>query len=140
VSWQAEGATASGAKAPFPGRFIATDSTLSTVTLNPTLALLVTEQLGLGVGLDVHAASAELRRQVQLGETEGSAHLGGTARAVGFNVGALAVLVPGRLNAGFAYRSGVALDFDLKAHFAVPPELQGAVKVQPARLQIPLPH
>src|SRR5206468_2639671 len=66
--------------------------------------------------------------------------LGGTAQAVGFNFGALAQLIPGRLNFGIAYRSGVNLDFDLKAHFGVPPELQGAVMDQPARITLPMPH
>jgi long-chain fatty acid transport protein len=125
---------------PFPGRFVATDTELQSVTVNPTVSLRATDWLALGAGLDVLWASAELKRQIQVGEAEGTAHLGGTAQAVGFNFGVLAMLVPRRLSVGLAYRTGVTLDFDLKAHFAVPPELAGTVGDQPAHLSLPLPH
>ena len=140
LEWNQKGTGPGGAMVLFPGRFIATKTVAQTVTINPTIALLATDQLSIGLGLDVVLASAELQRQVLLGDFEGNAHLGGTARAVGFNFGALAQIIPHRLSFGLAYRTGMSLDFDLQAVFAGPPELQGLVKDQPAKLSLPVPH
>ena len=127
-------------EAPFPGRFIATSTQLRTVTINPTLALRVHEQVAMGAGVDVVLGSLELRRALLLGDAEGGAHLGGTAHAVGWNVGVQAQLIPGRLAAGLAYRSGFDLAFDLKAHFDLPVELAGAPADQPAATTLAMPH
>ena len=140
LKWNEQGTGAGGMPAKFPGRFVATNTQLQSVTINPTIALLATDQISIGVGLDVFLASAELQRQILLGDFEGNAHLGGTGHAIGFNFGALAQIIPDKLSFGIAYRSGMSLDFDLKAVFAGPPELQGVVKDQPAKLSLPLPH
>ena len=140
TAWPALATAADGTTAPFPGRFLATRAAIHTVTINPTVAFLATERIAFGAGLDVVLASADLRRDLSLGDGEGTFSAAGSARAVGANLGVLADILPGRLSFGFAYRTGTTLAFDLKAHFDAPAELRAVLVDQPASLALPLPH
>lgn len=127
-------------RALFPGRFLATNTQIQTATLNPTVAFKVNDNFSVGAGIDVIFASVELQRAIQLGDVEASAHLGGSAQAVGANFGVLVQILDERLSFGFSYRSGMDIDLGLKAHFAAPPELQSTLVDQGAKTTLTLPH
>jgi long-chain fatty acid transport protein len=139
VHWNDNGVQG-GMSVPFPGRFLATNTQIQTVTINPTVAFRVNDYFSIGAGLDVLLASAELARQLQLGDVETGAHLGGTSQGVGGNAGVIATLIKDRLAVGFSYRSAVDLTFGMQAHFGVPPELQTLLVDQKAQTSIQMPH
>ena len=120
-----------GMEVPFPGRFVATDTRIQTVTVNPTLAF---------KPIDVVLGSVELKRAVQFADIEGKAQLGGATQGLGLNFGVLITLIPNYLNAAFTYRSSVNLDFDLKVHFDAPPEVKDNVYDQAGKVSFELPH
>jgi long-chain fatty acid transport protein len=145
VKWNAKGRTVdpnSGAvvEVPFPGRFASQSTQLKTVTLNPTVAVRPHDQVAFGAGVAVVIGSTEFERALQLADVEGRARFGGSATGVGWNLGVLVDLVPGRFSMGLAWRSAVTLDFDLKAHFDAPPELRDRVFDQKATSRLVLPH
>jgi long-chain fatty acid transport protein len=136
--------TQNGMSVPFPGRFLALSTQLTTVTINPSVAVRITDQISVGAGVDVILAAIELRKAIALGDAESSAHLGGTAQGVGINVGVLAEVVRDRLSLGLSYRSGTLNDFTFTgtAHFDTSkvPELQSVLVDQGASVSLPLPH
>ncbi len=135
VKWQ------SSSEAPFPGRFVASNTQLTTVTINPVVAARPHPRLGVAVGLDVVLAGVELDRSLRLGDAEGAVQLGGQAQGVGFNAGVIVDVVPRRLSAAIAWRSSVGLTFDgMQAHFDAPPELKSTLYDQPAKTSLTLPH
>jgi long-chain fatty acid transport protein len=137
--WNAQG-TLNGMSVPFPGRFVASNTQIQAVTLNPTLALKLHPAFAIGFGVDIAFSSVELLQSLHVSDLEGTAHLGGSAQGVGVNFGVLATIVPDRLTAGFSYRSKIDLNYDLKAHFDVPAEVKDNVFDQPASTSLSLPH
>lgn len=125
----------------FPGRFIASAASLKSFTINPSFALHPVQGFSVAVGVDVVLGSAIIERSIQLGDAEAVGRIGGSAVGLGFNLGVLVDVLPKhKMTLGLTYRSGVDLDFDLKAHFTgVPVELQGQLFDQPAKTSIRLP-
>jgi long-chain fatty acid transport protein len=145
VRWNEKGSTTDTAGNPveplFPGRFVAQNTQLQALTINPSIGFRPNDRLAFGGGIDVVLASLELDRSVRFADVEGKAQVGGSARGVGFNAGVLAVVIPHRVAAAIAYRSAVGLSFDdLRAHFEAPPELKANVYDQNARTNLTLPH
>ncbi len=81
--------------------------------------------LSIGGGVDIVPATVELKKAIIFGETQGQAHLGGTAVGIGGRVGVM--YRPGPLPAlsvGLMYRSQVNLDFKGTGDFDIDPTLR----------------
>lgn len=123
------------------GRFAGYFIDISTVTMQPTLAIRPFSWLSVGVGFDIMLGSFDTYRILQLGSAEGNLHAGGTATGLGGNVGLLVKLIPHYLNIGFSYRSRIDMDFSGRGAVTTPPELQAlSPGLQRATVQLPLPH
>jgi long-chain fatty acid transport protein len=102
----------------FTGRYIAVESSLRGVALNPTLAVLVNDKLSLGAGLDLRFSSVRLERRAgavdpftqTVKDTAAVVLDSDTATGVGFNVGVVAKPRPG-LSLGAQYRHKVKIDY-----------------------------
>ena len=125
-----------GWRGSFTGYFV----DVTTVTIQPTLAIRPFSWLAVGAGFDIVPGSFDLYKLVQLGGAAGDLHAGATAVGLGGNVGLLVKLVPNYLNLGFAYRSRVDMDFTGRASLHVPVELQSEALLDHAKITLPLPH
>jgi long-chain fatty acid transport protein len=128
----------------WPGRFLITEDSLNTVTVNPTVAWSPVSWFSIGAGLDVTPASLELARQFDLGAGAGEARFRGNAVGVGANVGVLfraprlGRMVP--FSVGVQYRSRYDLNFnDGVLDLTVPQELSQALPDVRASTSLPIP-
>jgi len=99
------------------------DQNLRTFFITPSVGLNLHKQvpgLTLGAGLDLVPATVELENKLEFGDTEGNAHLAGTAFGVGFRAGVMyhPPAVAG-LKLGVMYKSKVKLDFKGNGDFDV---------------------
>jgi long-chain fatty acid transport protein len=123
------------------GRFQGFFVDITTLTLQPTIALRVFSWLSLGVGLDINFASFDIYKALDFGGGEGSVHAGADAIGIGANLGLLVHLVPRYLQLGFTYHSRIDLDFDGHGTITAPSELQSMTGgLQKASTSLPLPH
>lgn len=141
VSWQ-DGNQA-GTSQPFPGRFLAQRSSLTTFTINPTVAVRPIPEISLGFGVDVVLGSVNqtqsLPLQTMTGPAEGQLQLSGGSTGVGANFGALVRLWDGRFNFGLHYRTAVKLAFpDVALQATLPAGT--AFPYTTAQTELPLPH
>jgi long-chain fatty acid transport protein len=100
------------------GREAAIKAKLETLSLNPTVAVLVHRQISVAAGFDAIRGVVDFTNGLPkiIG---GDVRLAGGAWGYGFNVGALYKIYPGRLHVALTYRSRVALHFDDgRAHFS----------------------
>jgi len=112
------------------GRSLATNSTLATYDVNPTVAYRI-GPVRIGAGLQIVRATLDLQRKIPFGDQEGSSELGGSDWGFGTNIGAQIEAVPQYLSFGIHYRSTVKLNFDGHAHFEnIPPPLTAAIHDQ----------
>jgi long-chain fatty acid transport protein len=108
----------------FSGRFISTNAELKGFSVNPTVAVKLSEKVAIGGGVDVRLSSVVLERRVPVVNPFTLAPFDAaavrlesdTATGVGFNVGLLAHLTDG-LSVGASYRHKVAVDFSGNANF-----------------------
>lgn len=124
----------------FPGRFEGSASSLITYTINPTFALRVNDDIGIGAGVDVTRAAVRLDRKLDFASAEGTLSLGGGTWGVGGNAGVELRMMSKRLRVGANYRSATTLNFDGTASFDVPPELESELRDQDVRTTFVLPH
>jgi long-chain fatty acid transport protein len=108
-------------------KFLATESKMETIVINPTVAWQVLPQLSVGVGVDYMYSKARLKKKVDqssFGAGDGESMLDGDGDGWGFNIGAL--LTPfEKLSLGLAYRSGIKVDYDGSSTFEdIAPALQ----------------
>jgi long-chain fatty acid transport protein len=123
------------------GRFVGYFIDITTLTINPTLALRIVDWLAVGGGVDIVPASLDLYRAINFGGGEGSIHVGMTDVGVGGNVGVLARLFHNHLNLGVSYRTRINLEFEGDGAISAPAELRAATGgLQRARVFMPLPH
>lgn len=135
IDWQVEGG------APFPGRFKVQRASLQTFTINPTIAVRVLPMISLAAGFDAVIGAVELKRALALGQDEGAVDLAAGTTGFGGNVGVQVALLPGRLSAGFSYRSQVKLAFEGgKVGYTPPPGVAGAFPYTTGGAEIELPH
>lgn len=135
VDWQVDGG------APFPGRFKVQRASLQTFTINPTVAIRILPMISLAAGLDVVRGSVELKRALALGQDEAAVDLAAGTTALGGNVGIQVSLLPGRLSAGFSYRSQVKLAFDGgTVGYTPPPGVAGAFPYTKGGAELEMPH
>ena len=108
-----------------PERFEIREQALSTLFISPVAALDASPYLSglsVAIGFDVVPAHVFLRRDIALGEGEGSLRIGGDAVGAGGRLGILYVppAVPG-VRLGLTWRSPVTLDFHGLGDFEVKP-------------------
>jgi long-chain fatty acid transport protein len=110
----------------FTGRHISLEADLKGVAINPTVALKLTSQLSVGVGLDVRLAKVQLRRRVpsinpftqQVVDIAEAKLESGYDSGIGFNVGVVAKPTE-ELSLGVSYRHRVKVDFEGEATFTL---------------------
>jgi long-chain fatty acid transport protein len=108
----------------FTGRYIALETSLSGVALNPTVAVRLNDKASLGAGVDVRFSSVRLVRRTgavdpftqTVKDTAEVVLDSDTATGVGFNVGVVVKPSPG-LSLGAQYRHKVKIDYSGNATF-----------------------
>lgn len=102
------------------GRYLATNSEMVSLAVNPVLSVQVTPKLALAAGLDVIYVDTTLERMVNLG-IDLPQKFSGDGTGIGFNVGAVYDLTPD-LTLGVSYRSEVEVsvrgDFSIQGFLA----------------------
>lgn len=123
------------------GRYLATNSTITTFNINPAIAYKVIPQVTLAAGLDVLLLDAELERKFPLGllglSGDTNQKLTGDGDGLGYNLGLLIDLSP-QLSFGVAYRSEIEVDID--GTLAHSPEIPGFLPTTKAKTSITLPQ
>ena len=92
------------------GRFDSTETELTTIDFQPSVAIKATEWLSLGLGVNVQYADAELKSVVRDAQ-EGISTLKENDISFGYTIGALASLCDG-WDIGVNYRSGITHELD----------------------------
>jgi len=93
-------------------RYVSTESTITTLAINPTLAWRVTPKLSVGLGvyyLHSFNTSEKMLDQSMLGAPDGKFSLNADGGGWGYNLGILWAPIE-KLHFGFAYRSKVSVD------------------------------
>ena len=114
------------------GRYQGLRSSLTTININPTVAVRLAEMVSFGFGLNVQYADAELSNAIDFGtigantplqttpqQLDGKTEVNGDDWSVGFNLGLLLEPTP-RTRVGLAYRSAITHDLRGNAKFTVP--------------------
>lgn len=91
------------------GRYIATETNLKTININPAIAGKINDELSFGFGLNAQYVDLILEQKVFLGATDGSASIKADSWGYGYNFGLL-WQPQDRTKFGFAYRSTVTQD------------------------------
>ena len=122
------------------GREAAINASLKTLTLNPTVAVLVHRQIAVAAGFDAVRSTVDFRNGLPA-IIGGDVRLAAGTWGYGFNVGALYKIYPGRLHVALTYRSRVKLDFDNgRANFnPANPDFKPALPDQGGTASITLP-
>ena len=122
------------------GRESAIKASLETITLNPSVAVLVHRQIAVAAGFDAVRSVVDFTNGLPA-IIGGDVRLAGGTWGYGFNVGALYKIYPGRLHVALTYRSRVALHFDDgRAHFSpANPDFAPALPDQGGTASITLP-
>ena len=122
------------------GREAAINASLKTLTLNPTVAVLVHRQIAVAAGFDAVRSTVDFRNGLPA-IIGGDVRLAAGTWGYGFNVGALYKIYPGRLHVALTYRSRVKLDFnDGRANFnPANPDFKPALPDQGGTASITLP-
>ena len=106
--------------ATFTGRYLAHETSIAGVSINPTVAFSVNDQLSVGAGVDIRVSSVILKRYSYYDAT--AFGLGildvatadmetDMANAFGFSAGAL-FKATDQINIGVSYRSAVTIDYE----------------------------
>lgn len=124
------------------GKFITQEFALNSLFIQPTLAVQLSEAVGLGVG-GVYALGTLLSgRAIQIdgpNGTEGSARFAGTGHGWGFNLGLHVKLTP-QVQMGLSYRSGIRIRIDSgSARFNVPESVSAQFVDQAFQADLSLP-
>ena len=127
------------------GRFLATQTEMTTYTLNPALAWRPVPRLSVAAGLDLALFDATLRRQIDLAPLglagiEGSQEFSGDDTGLGWNLG-LALQLTDRLDFGLSWRSEIDLSVDGRARFSgVPGNAAALFPATDGRADLSLPE
>lgn len=108
--------------ASFTGRYLSTKADIAGVSINPTVAFSVNDQLSLGVGVDIRMSKLILDRYpppIDLSALGGPPSFDAAtaametdlANAIGFNAGLL-FKATDQVNLGLAFRSAITVDYE----------------------------
>lgn len=128
------------------GRYQATKSELTTITVNPSISFAPTEWLAIGGGINILKADANLENKINFGTlisvqnpangatlipagqlsqgADGSAKISGDDLAYGFNIGAM-FKIGQATKVGVHYRSKIKVKVDGTADFTAPTAVNG---------------
>ncbi|NJK47722.1 aromatic hydrocarbon degradation protein [Candidatus Gracilibacteria bacterium] len=114
------------------GRYQAVTSELKTININPTVAAKVTDELSIGLGLNIQYADAKLTNAIDFGaialaagfpsqpqSADGFLEVQGNDWSFGYNIGLLYAPSPDT-RIGLAYRSGLEYTLEGEADFTTP--------------------
>ncbi len=102
------------------GRYITTESKLTTFNINPVICWQVTPEISLAAGIDYLLLDATLEKKLLLAPLpDGNQKFTGDGDGLGFNLGA-ALKLTDALILGLHYRSEVESDLEGSAEFALP--------------------
>lgn len=124
----------------FAGRFDTTATNITTYTINPTVSVKLSDNFGLGIGVDIVRATVELSQALNFLDSEGSLHLGGGTWGIGFNAAVGSKWLDDTLKVGLAWRSFVPLTFKGRADFAASREFQSTLADQAVSTSFSLPN
>lgn len=113
-------------------------SSMTTITLNPTLSFRLHRDVSLGVGVQVVRASLDALQALPE-PIGGTARFGGTAWGYGANAGVMWRAIPDRLSVGLTYRSRVKLGFKGRIDLDPNPDFQRDLPDGPITTGITLP-
>ncbi len=105
------------------GREFGIYSAMTTLSVNPSVALRLDKTLGVGFGFDVIRGSVETRMGIPE-PVGGEATFGGEGWGYGFNAGIAWQAIPNVFHVGASYRSRVSMDFTGRIDYSPPPEFQ----------------
>ncbi len=121
------------------GRESAISASLQTLSLNPTVAVKLSDEWSLAAGFDAVRSSVDFKNGLP-SVVGGDVRLVGDAWGFGFNAAALYRAVPDRLHFALTYRSRVKLDYDGRADFSPQnPDFARTLPDQPGSAAITLP-
>ncbi len=121
------------------GRESAISASLETLSINPTVALKLSDAWSLAVGFDAVQSSVDFKNGLP-SIVGGDVRLVGDAWGFGFNAAALYRVVPDRLHLALTYRSRVKLGYDGRADFSPEnPDFARTLPDQPGSAAITLP-
>ncbi len=135
--------------ATFSGRYISTKASLVSFTINPAIGFKVSDQLALGVGLNIRTTDVELNRFVPIFDpftfkVVDAARVkleSDTQIDFGFNAGLL-YKVTDKLRFGFSYRHHINSELEGKASFTIlstgNPQLDAAIAATLPSTPIPV--
>jgi long-chain fatty acid transport protein len=102
------------------GRYISTNSEMTTFNINPVICWQATPTISLAAGFDYMLMDATLEKNLYLAPLlDGHQKFSGDGDGFGFNIG-VAVDLTDKTKLGFHYRSEIDMDLDGTAHFTLP--------------------
>lgn len=120
------------------GREHAIDAAITTVNLNPSVAVQLTPQLSLGAGFNAVRGTVEFENALPA-VVGGTARIGGGTWGYGGNAALLFRALPEYLHLGLTYRSRVALDFKGRVDFDPHPDFARSLRDEGGKASITLP-
>jgi long-chain fatty acid transport protein len=121
------------------GRENAISASLQTLSINPTVAVKLSEDWSVAAGFDAVWSAVDFKNGLP-SVVGGDVRLVGDAWGFGFNAAALYRAVPDKLHFALTYRSRVKLDYDGRADFSPEnPDFGRALPDQPGSASITLP-
>lgn len=126
------------------GRYISTDSDLTTFNINPVVCWQVAPRFAVAAGLDYLLMDATLEKNLNLAPLpDGRQKFSGDGDGFGFNLG-LALDLTEKATLGIHYRSEIDLDLDGRAEFSLPAGTPAAIAAvlsnSPGRSSVTLPQ
>lgn len=107
------------------GRFLAINSKIETINVNPSISYQVNDALSLGVGINFQHIHGEL---TSFAGGAGTASVTGNDSAWGYNLGALYEINP-QTRIGVSYRSSISYNLSGGVTFSAVPALNGPVSL-----------
>jgi long-chain fatty acid transport protein len=100
------------------GRVYGIESTITTLDINPVVAVKLLDNLSLAAGLDIMKSAVDMTNGLPT-SAEDTVRIGGDGWGIGANVGLLYRLIPDQLHLAATYRSRVKLNYSGEAHFEI---------------------
>lgn len=126
------------------GRYISTDSDLTTFNINPVVCWQVSPRFAVAAGLDYLLMDATLEKNLNLAPLpDGQQKFSGDGDGLGFNLGLVLDLTE-KATLGIHYRSEIDMDLDGSAEFSLPngtpAQIAAVLSNSPGRSRVTLPQ
>jgi long-chain fatty acid transport protein len=123
------------------GRYIATQSEITTYTVNPVLSYRITPSISFAAGVDFLWFDTTLKKKINLNPyPDAEQKFSGDGSGIGYNLGIL-INISDNISLGASYRSEIDVDVDGDASFKLPsPLLSGVFPNTGGKTDITLPQ